>query len=101
MAEEISIRQQVKAQLLAHLLKRARRYHARKAGNVRGVPRGKIGAGSRHDILVQLLNLDDARSIKIPQSAFGYEMRDGQWILLVLYMNDMEPFYLPEGQTQL
>ena len=51
----------------------------------------KSGNGIRHDVFIQLLNLDEAQSVKIPQSVFDYEIRKGRWILLVLYMTDMKP----------
>ncbi len=48
--------------------------------------------GREHEILLRLLNLDKDRSLKIPKSDFNYELRDNLWVLLVLYMYDMEPF---------
>ncbi len=51
----------------------------------------KSAIGRPHHILVQLLNLDEARSAYIPQSVFGYQPKADCWILLVLYMSDMEP----------
>lgn len=90
MRNEISIQQQSKAALLKHL----ERLHCTVVAK-KPEPQGeylvlKSAAGHQHDILIQLLNLDEARSIKIPQSVFVYEPRDDRWILLVLYMTGME-----------
>jgi len=91
MRDEILIQQQAKAALLKHL---GRLHCAVVAENQD--PQGeylvlKSASGHQHDILIQLLNLEEAQSIKIPQSVFDYELRDDRWILLVLYMADMKP----------
>lgn len=92
MTDEILIQQQAKTALLKHL----EWLHCTVVAE-KQEPQGehlvlKSAAAHQHDILIQLLNLDEARSIKIPQSVFDYEPpRDDRWILLVLYMTDMEP----------
>ena len=88
--DKILIQHQAKAALLKHLGKLHWAVVAEKPQ-----PQGeylilKSAAGHQHDILIQLLNLDEARSIKIPQSVFDYEPRDDRWILLVLFMTGME-----------
>lgn len=91
MTDKISIQQNAKAELLNHLEK----LHCT-VTDERQILEGeflslKSSNGIRHYVFIQLLNLDEARSIKIPQSVFDYEIRKGQWILLVLYMADMKP----------
>ncbi len=52
----------------------------------------KTSSGQQHNIIIRFLNLDKARSIKIPRSDFQYELCENLWVLLVLYMKYMEPF---------
>lgn len=92
MTDKISIQLQAKMELLNHLKKLHYTIVDEKQ-----IPEGefislKSANGTRHDVFIQLLNLEEARSIKIPQSVFDYEIRENQWILLVLYMADMKPF---------
>lgn len=52
----------------------------------------KTTSGIQHNIIIRFLNLDESRSLKIPKSDFNYELRENLWVLLLLYMKDMEPF---------
>lgn len=47
-------------------------------------------SGREHSILVEQLNLDEARSISIPQIIFNHQPQANRWILLAVYMADMD-----------
>ena len=54
-------------------------------------------AGNRvvHKCLVQILNLDNQRSIKINKSVYDFKIRTNNWIALVLIIDQMSPvFYM-------
>lgn len=51
----------------------------------------KTKSGNYHEIFLQPLNLDEDRSVKIPKSELGFELKDNLWIALVLFMKEMEP----------
>lgn len=51
----------------------------------------KAKSGNYHEFFLQPLNLDENRSIKIPKTELGFELKDNLWIALVLFMKEMEP----------
>ncbi len=51
----------------------------------------KTKSGNYHEVFLQPLNLDADRSVKIPKTEFGFELKDNLWIALVLFMKEMEP----------
>src|SRR4030095_2042935 len=53
----------------------------------------KTGSGAVHKGLIQILNLDSGRSIKINKSAFDNEIKPNSWVILVLIMDQMKPVY--------
>lgn len=51
----------------------------------------KNDRGATREVIIRLLDLDKDRSTSINQRDFDYTPRPDLWILLVLYMRDMEP----------
>lgn len=51
----------------------------------------KTKTGNYYEISLQVINLEKDRSIKIPKTEIGYELKDKYFIALVLFLKDMEP----------
>ena len=51
----------------------------------------KTKGGNYYDISLQVVNLEKERSIKIPKTEIGFELRDKHFIALVLFLKEMEP----------
>ena len=45
----------------------------------------KIKSGNKHELYLQILELDKQRSIKIPKQQLG-ELKDNLWIVLILFI---------------
>lgn len=50
----------------------------------------KTPSGKYHELFLQPINLDFARSVKIPKSDLG-ELKENLWIALVFVMKEIEP----------
>lgn len=52
----------------------------------------KTKTNKYHDVSLKVLNLETTeRSVKIPKSAWDYELPSNMWVALVVFMKDMEP----------
>jgi len=85
-----NVHHQAKAELLQALCCKVT---SEETGNPAGESLCLLSPDERqHTILIRLLDLDKAHSLKMPKSDFDYELRSNLWIFLVLYMHDMQPF---------
>lgn len=52
----------------------------------------KTSTGQQHSIIICFLNINEARYIKTLKSDFNYKLRENLWVLLVLHIQDKQPF---------
>jgi len=59
----------------------------------------KTNTGNYHELYLQPINLETERSVKIPKSDLE-EPKDNLWVVLVLFMKEMEPvlYLIPSNQ---
>lgn len=60
----------------------------------------KTKTGNYHELYLQTINLETERSVKISKEVLG-EPKDNLWVVLVLFMKDIEPVLYLIPSTQL